>query len=293
MATTLNIGNWPTLLALISGQMGKLAAMPVHGGDINRAWHLSDGKQSYFVKTNNQDCLAMFEAEQFGLQAIIKSQSIRVPEVIGCGIEENQAFILMEYIDLSGQIDEALFARQLAAMHQHTHLQFGFTVDNTIGSSPQNNRLNNDWIKFWREQRLGFQLKLAKSNRLDSKMIDAGERLNERVAVFFTDYVPQASLLHGDLWSGNQAADKSGKPVIFDPACYYGDHEADLAMMELFGQPGQSFFRAYDEVFAIDAGYSVRRDLYNLYHVINHANIFGGGYTASAKRLIDKLLAQT
>jgi protein-ribulosamine 3-kinase len=293
MATTVNIGTWPALLALIPNQSGKLTASAVHGGDINRAWHLSDNQRSYFVKSNSQECLAMFEAEQVGLQAIKNSQTIGAPEVIGCGIEANQAFIVMEYIDLSGYIDEVLFARQLAAMHQHRYSQFGFTVDNTIGSSAQSNRFSDGWVEFWREQRLGLQLKLAKNNRLDSKMIDAGERLNDRVAAFFTNYHPQASLLHGDLWSGNQGADKAGNPVIFDPACYYGDHQADLAMMELFGQPGQAFFSAYDEVFPIDTGYSVRRDLYNLYHVINHANLFGGGYTASARRLIDKLLAQT
>jgi len=289
----MNLSNWPTLLALIPDTTGKLTASAVSGGDINQAWHLSDGKQSYFVKTNSSDQLAMFEAEQVGLKSMKDSQAIRVPDVIGCGIEANQAFILMEYIELSGQPRPELFARQLAAMHQQTHSQFGFVIDNTIGSSPQINRFSDNWVEFWCEQRLGFQLDLAKKNHLDSKMIDAGERLNNRLAAFFSDYQPQASLLHGDLWGGNQAADKTGNPVIFDPACYYGDHEADLAMMELFGQPGQSFFSAYDEVFAIDAGYPVRRDLYNLYHVINHANIFGGGYTASARRLIDKLLAQT
>ena len=114
--------------------------------------------------------------------------------------------------------------------------------------------------------------------------------LNQRVAKFFQGYSPVPSLLHGDLWSGNYAADSTGQPVIYDPACYYGDHEADLAMMELFGQPGNEFFSAYNEVFPIDAGYSQRRELYNLYHILNHANLFGGSYSSQAQRMINQLL---
>ena len=121
-------------------------------------------------------------------------------------------------------------------------------------------------------------------------MIDAGRRLAEVLDDFFVDYRPRASLLHGDLWGGNQAADAAGNPVIYDPACYYGDHEADLAMMELFGNPGERFFAAYRERFPIDPGYRRRRDLYNLYHVLNHANLFGGGYGAQAGRMIERLL---
>ena len=283
-----------TLVAELTGiKSAQLNRSSVSGGDINQAWCLSDGQRKFFMKTNEPSRLPMFEAEQAGLEAIKNSQTIRVPDVFGCGIESGHAFILMEFLELGGLMDEELFARQLAKMHQHTHSQFGFAIDNTIGSSPQTNRFSNNWGEFWCEQRLGQQLELAKNNHLDSKMIEAGEGLNAQLAVFFSDYHPQASLLHGDLWGGNQAADQAGNPVIFDPACYYGDHEADLAMMELFGQPGCAFFTAYDEVFPIDSGYSVRRDLYNLYHVINHANLFGGGYTASARRLIDKLLAQT
>ena len=121
--------------------------------------------------------------------------------------------------------------------------------------------------------------------------VDAGLRLVAELDRFFADYRPRASLLHGDLWGGNQAADADGNPVIYDPACYYGDHEADLAMMELFGNPGEAFFTAYHEHFPIDAGYRYRRDLYNLYHVLNHANLFGGGYAAQAEKMIGRLLA--
>lgn len=292
----MNDSNWQVVAQMVRDSTGNschsFESSPVYGGDINRAWCLSCGNERFFVKINRSDLLAMFEAEAAGLEEIARSQSIRVPAVFGCGIDARQSFIVMEFLDLGGAADEALLARQLASMHSHTQNRFGFQIDNTIGSTPQHNNYMDEWAEFWKTHRLGFQLELAKKSRLDKEMIHRGETLNGVVGRFFSDYQPIASLLHGDLWSGNQGADSEGNPVIFDPACYYGDHEADLAMMELFGQPGARFFDAYNEVFAIDPGYAVRRDLYNLYHILNHANLFGGGYAASAQRLIDKLLAE-
>ena len=292
----MNDSIWQSVAEVIRNSTGiscnTFEFRPVFGGDINRAWCLSCGNERFFVKTNRDDLLAMFEAEQAGLAEIGDSQSIRVPVVFGCGTGGDHAFIVMEFLDLGGAADESLLARQLATMHRYTCDQFGYQIDNTIGSTPQRNDATLDWVEFWKIQRLGFQLDLAKRNRLDREMIHRGETLNGVVGRFFSDYQPIASLLHGDLWRGNQGVDSEGNPVIFDPACYYGDHEADLAMMELFGQPGARFFDAYNEVFAIDPGYAVRRDLYNLYHILNHANLFGGSYVASARRLIDKLLAR-
>jgi len=234
----------------------------------------------------------MFKAEAAGLREIADSRSIRVPEVVGSGLDGDRSFIVMEYIELGAVDDEPLFGEQLANMHNHTRNQFGLQINNTIGSTPQINDFTDNWVEFWQKNRMGFQLELAKKNGLDKGMIGRGETLIGVTGRFFSDYRPLASLLHGDLWLGNQGADNHGSPVIFDPACYYGDHEADLAMMELFGQPGAGFFEAYHEIFAIDPGYVIRRDLYNLYHILNHANFFGGDYSALAKQLIDKLLAQ-
>ena len=273
-------------------EFGQLEATPMPGGDINRAWRLSDGQQQFFIKTNSRERLPMFEAEMTGLDIMLRSDSIRVPRAIGCGIVGPQAFLAMEYLDLSGRPDDVLFARQLAAMHQNTQNQFGFAIDNTIGLTPQINNCCDDWISFWQQHRLGYQLSLAKSNGYGDKLYDAGMRLNDQVDYFFVDYEPLASLLHGDLWSGNWAADETGNPVIYDPACYYGDHETDLAMMELFGSPGPVFFDTYAEIFPIDPGYAQRRDLYNLYHILNHANLFGGSYVSQAQRMIASLLAQ-
>ena len=280
------------LLVDKTGQaIGKLEATPVSGGDINRAYKLSDGRQQFFVKVNNRTGLSMFEAELHGLNEIRASDSIRCPQPIACGTSGEFAFIVMEYLDLSGSIDPIRFARQLARMHLCQQHQFGYPIDNTIGLSPQLNTRKQDWVSFWQTERLEFQLSLARNNGFGSELFDAGMRLKQQIGNFFSDYSPLASLLHGDLWGGNQGTDSAGNPVIYDPACYYGDHEADLAMMELFGRPQQQFFEAYHEVFPIDPGYPQRRELYNLYHILNHANLFGTAYASQAARMIQSLLA--
>jgi fructosamine-3-kinase len=285
---------WQSLGASLARQLqlsgGDIQAVPVHGGDINQAFRLECGVHKYFVKVNCADLLSMFVAEKAGLDAIRSSQAIRVPEVFLTGHQDNYAYIVMEYIELGGRADVGLFATAVAAMHCCFQDQFGFECDNTIGSTPQHNTFNTDWIDFWRQHRLGFQLELAHQNGFDAGLIDAGNRLAENLGKFFKTYHPRPSLLHGDLWSGNQGADLDGNPVIYDPACYYGDHEADLAMMELFGHPGEHFFSRYSEHFPIDSDYAERRELYNLYHVLNHANLFGGGYAAQAQRTIERLL---
>jgi len=286
---------WQSLGASVARQLrlpgGDIQVVPVHGGDINQAFRLECGVHKYFVKVNRADLLSMFVAEKAGLDAIRRSQTIRVPEVFLTAHEDNYAFIVMEYIELGGRADAGQLATAIAAMHCCFGEQFGFECDNTIGSSPQRNTFNSDWVDFWRRHRLGFQLELAQQNGFDTGLIDAGNRLSQNLEKFFATYHPRPSLLHGDLWSGNQGADLDGNPVIYDPACYYGDHEADLAMMELFGHPGERFFSRYSEHFPIDNGYAERRELYNLYHVLNHANLFGGGYVAQARRIMERLLA--
>jgi len=289
--------DWMPLAAAIGARLehspGELRLVAMAGGDINRAFRLESGDYRYFVKLNSADREAMFVAERRGLEALRQSRAIRVPEVYLTGREGQYAYIVMEYIELTGRADSERLARALAALHACTAARFGFECDNTIGSSPQPNPPTDDWIEFWRDSRLGFQLQLARANGLDAALIERGYRLAENLPRFFSGYRPKPSLLHGDLWSGNQGADPAGNPVIFDPACYYGDHEADLAMMELFGHPGERFFAVYRERFAIDDGYPRRRDLYNLYHVLNHANLFGGGYPSQARKLIERLLART
>jgi fructosamine-3-kinase len=263
----------------------------VGGGCINRAVVLSDGDQRLFVKLNDAAMLPMFEAESAGLAEMAATKSIRVPVPICTGVAGRDSFIAMEHLELGGRGDAAAAGRQLAAMHRATRERFGWDRDNTIGSTPQRNTEHHDWVSFWAEQRLGFQLDLAARNGYGGRLQQRGERLRERFGVLI-DHAPAASLLHGDLWGGNLGYARSGEPVIFDPACYYGDREADLAMTELFGGFGGQFRSAYEEAWPLAPGYAVRKQLYNLYHILNHLNLFGGGYLSQAEMMIDRLLSE-
>ena len=177
-------------------------------------------------------------------------------------------------------------------MHRVTSDQFGWYRDNTIGSTEQKNRHEADWVIFWGEYRLRFQLDLAVARGAGSRSMDRGYRLIECLADFMGGHEPEPSLLHGDLWSGNYAFTRAGEPTIFDPAVYYGDREAELAMTELFGGFSRDFYAAYRQAWPLDAGYSTRKKLYNLYHVLNHFNLFGGGYLSQAQGMIDALLSE-
>jgi fructosamine-3-kinase len=266
----------------------------VGGGSINSAFVLQGADRRYFVKLNTPSRVEMFTAEAEGLREIAATRSVRVPEPVCWGEGGGHSYIVLEYVQLgagSGQGLEPL-GRQLAAMHRTRGASFGWHRDNTIGSTPQVNAPSADWIQFWRERRLGFQLDLAARHGLGGSLQDKGRRLSELFPALFAGYRPQPSLLHGDLWGGNWSTDVAGQPVIFDPAVYYGDREADLAMTTLFGGFGERFYRAYREQWPLDPGYGIRKILYNLYHVLNHANLFGGGYAGQAEGMMDRLLAE-
>ena len=264
----------------------------IGGGCINQSFQLADAQRSFFVKLNDASRLGMFEAEAAGLHEIASTQSVRVPLPLCHGVADGQAFLVLEYLALRSHGDAAALGQQLAQMHRHVQTYFGGPRDNTLGSTPQPNTQTPDWPNFLREQRLGFQLRLAAENGYGGKMQTQGEKLLCNLDYFFSDYQPQASLLHGDLWSGNHAYLADGTPVIFDPAVYYGDRECDLAMTELFGGFAPAFYAAYREVWPLDPGYAERKTLYNLYHILNHANLFGGGYPAQALQMIARLNAQ-
>ena len=264
----------------------------VGGGCINRAVVLDDGQRRLFVKLNAADLVTMFEAEAAGLAEMAATDSIRVPVPVCTGVAGHESFIAMEYIELGGgRGDAAEAGRQLAAMHRCTRERFGWDRDNTIGSTPQPNREHEDWVSFWGDQRLGFQLELAGRNGYRGRLQQRGGQLLDRFGALI-DQDPAPSLLHGDLWGGNLGYARGGEPVIFDPACYYGDRETDLAMTELFGGFGGQFRSAYEDAWPLPAGYQVRKQLYNLYHILNHLNLFGGGYLSQAEGMIDRLLAE-
>ncbi len=262
------------------------------GGCINAAHVVEGGGRSYFVKLNRASRLEMFEAEAAGLAEIAASGAIRAPVPVCSGTTGDSAWLVLEYLDLGGRGSGAELGRRLAAMHRVTAADYGWRRDNTIGSTPQPNAPMADWPGFWAERRLGFQLELAARNGHRGSLQRGGERLLAALPAFFAGYAPAASLLHGDLWGGNYAFAADGEPVIFDPAVYYGDREADLAMTELFGGFPDAFYAAYRESYPLDAGYRVRKTLYNLYHVLNHLNLFGGSYGAQAERMIETLLGE-
>lgn len=254
---------------------------------------LSDGRQQWFVKLNSAERLEMFEAEALGLQELADTGTIRVPRPLCTGAHAGQSYIVMEFIPLGRGSGRAMAqaGEQLAAMHRTTAEAFGWHRDNTIGSTHQPNHWERNWIEFWRNRRLGFQLELAARNGFGGRVQKLGEELLERFPALM-DHAPVPSLIHGDLWGGNLAFDKQDRPVIYDPATYYGDREAELAMTELFGGFGGAFYDAYNATWPLDAGYGVRKTLYNLYHILNHANMFGGGYIGQAQGMMERLLAE-
>jgi len=288
--------NWNEIAQKISTALGEPFSIEQHnsigGGCINSAFRIEGNGQRYFVKFNNASLLDMFEAEAEGLQEIANAHAVHVPQPVTTGTCGSQAYLVMEYLETGGSGDMQTFGEQLAQMHRYTREQFGWHRDNTIGSTPQPNGWYDDWIHFWREQRLGFQLDLARQQGAGSALYERGQQLMEHVADFFSDYQPVASVLHGDLWSGNYAFTRHGEAVIFDPAVYFGDREADLAMTELFGGFSRAFYAGYAAAWPIDPGYTTRKTFYNLYHILNHFNLFGGGYASQAQRMVDQLLSE-
>ncbi len=287
--------NWDAIAAAIgSATQSRFQiahAAPVSGGCINQALHIEsrDGAH-YFVKLNSADKLPMFEAEQAGLTAISATQTVRVPRPIIHGADGKHAFLVLEYLDLHSNGNERLLGEQLAALHRTSAPRFGFTQDNTLGDTPQQNSWASDWTTFWGEHRLSFQLGLAARNGYSGSLQILGRRLLEKLPELLDGHNPAPSLLHGDLWGGNHAYTNDNAPVLFDPAPYYGDREADLAMTELFGGFGSEFYAAYRAAWPLDARYATRKILYNLYHVLNHANLFGGGYVQQAESMMQRLL---
>ena len=247
-----------------------------------------------FLKTGPVSSAEMFAAEAEGLIELAKPGVIRVPDVLDYGIGDNQAFIEIEHLKLepASRAVQRQMGEQLAALHRTTADRYGWHRDNTCGPTPQLNPWTDDWVEFFREHRLAFQLNLASSNGYGGALQERGARLLERLDQYFEGYTPEASLLHGDLWGGNWGC-CDGEPVIFDPAVYYGDRESDLAMTRLFGGFGGAFYAAYEDAWPLAPGHRERCDLYQLYHIFNHALLFGGGYLAQTRRGLERLLALT
>jgi len=283
------------IVALVRERLGIPSGAVVwerlSGSALNQAARLAIGAEHFFVKLNDSKRLSMLEAEADGLEAIAQTGTVRVPEVVGSGAANGQAFLVLEHLALEhgGTAAGAALGRGLAALHRVHGPRFGWHRDNTIGTTMQVNRWTEDWATFFAERRLRFQLECV-ARKGFGELSRRGEQLVARLAERLDAHDPPPSLRHGDLWGGNWGALPNDEAVVFDPAVYYGDREADLAMTELFGGFPQAFYAAYAEAYPLAAGYSRRRDVYNLYHVLNHVNLFGAGYARQAAGLIDRLL---
>ncbi len=282
------------LRASLEKTLGPIRSLtPVGGGDINNAArvetasHGEAGDARYFVKWNTAPLPRMFEAEARGLKLLDSAHALRIPRVIAL-IDQPPALVL-EWIDVGANkpaASEAL-GRGLAQQHRSSAPTYGLDHDNTIGSNPQCNTPTRSWIEFYRDRRLGVQRDLARQRgHLTSDRARRLDRVMNHLDRWIDENAVTPALLHGDLWGGNYLIDAQGQPVLIDPAVYYGDREAELAFTELFGGFSARFYAAYNEAWPLDRGYADRRDLYNLYHLLNHLNLFGEGYGGSVDAIL-------
>ncbi|MGF1481685.1 MAG: fructosamine kinase family protein [Cyanophyceae cyanobacterium] len=262
----------------------------VSGGCINQGYALVGNGNTYFVKLNQAERAEMFCSEALSLQQMLATHTIRVPKPICWGVADSSSYIVMEWLDFGRGTTEswAEMGRKLASLHRvQGASRFGWDQDNTIGSTPQINTWTDSWADFFAEHRIGYQLRLAQ--RRGGNFPEFGEAITA-VQACLARRNPQPSLVHGDLWSGNAAVTESGEPIILDPATYWGDREVDIAMTELFGGFPAAFYRGYSNQWPLDEGYQQRKTVYNLYHILNHFNLFGGGYGAQANRMMRQIM---
>jgi fructosamine-3-kinase len=280
--------------ALSGARCGPRPLSRVSGGSINECYQWPCAGGVLFVKVAARETFPDFQAEAAGLAELAAARALRVPRVLAVGHTDDAAFLTLEWISPGTRTPECerRLGEGLAALHAVTAPRFGWTRDNTVGRTPQLNNWTDDWVEFFRERRLRPQLTRAVAGGYRELLEVPGQHLLESVHLLLADHQPAPSLLHGDLWGGNWLASEDIEPVVFDVAVYYGDREADLAMTRLFGGFGDSFYAGYEAVMPAAAGELKRRDLYNLYHVLNHANLFGAGFARQARESIERLLSQ-
>lgn len=286
------------LSQLLGSDFRRAGVRPSGAGCINETYEIyGQGIDSVFVKVGSANQLDMYEKEARGLELLRQCEAIRVPTVYGSAVLDKSAILALEFIALSPvrSAQEARFGAALAQLHSIRGQGFGLGYNNYIGRTHQiNDWAAHDrtaqWWPFYVERRLLPQCKLAQMKGMRAELIRQLERLMERIPERLLDHAPQPVLVHGDLWSGNMAVDQSGMPTLFDPAVYFGDAETDLAMIRMFGSPGAGFFAAYHSILPQKEGHELRRNLYDLYHWLNHFNLFGVGYLGQVEVTLDTLI---
>jgi len=260
---------------------------------LNQCFTYQTDLGNFFVKTRSGDNLEIYASESKGLEAIVETDTLRVPVPQFYGHMEDHCFFIMEYIDLFPHTPKSLRALglNLAKMHaMEGPLDFGFDMNNTIGTTPQENAWTESWIEFYKEHRLKPMFKIIHDKYDDTEILKKGYLLLKKLEVFFQGIEIKPSLIHGDLWSGNTAADSDGNPVVFDPAAYYGHHEADLSIASMFSGFTPEFYEAYYSIISIEDGYPERQQIYQLYHYLNHYYLFGSGYRSACIAILDGLI---
>lgn len=287
-----------TILAAIGdtspGDFRVKSVVPISGGDINRAYRIQTQSAAYFVKVNDMaHANRMFLAESNGLALLRRVQGVRVPHTFTLGHAEGDAFLLMEWLDTATNhkdthVAQERLGRMVAKLHQQQSATYGLDHDNFIGTLSQSNALTADWTEFFINHRLQKQLDMAGPYVGGTGLQKQFEQLFDRLDSLYPSAFP--SLLHGDLWGGNYLITGQGEPVLIDPAVYYGHREVDIAMTKLFGGFSERFYSAYHEAYPLQPGWEDRVDLWNLYPLLVHVNLFGNSYLGSVQRHLRRYL---
>jgi len=264
----------------------------VHGGDIHSAWQIEFSNKKLFLKRNirNKKFLMFEKYCLHNLRKFINKKNLVVPEAIAYKNIQNVEILIIEWIDMHN-FDQKKLGKGLGELHlksaESNNKMFGFPVDGFIGTSSQKKGLEDNWIDCFLNLRIIPQLLILKPTTLDKEII---KKVKEKIKTELLNHEPINALVHGDLWSGNSGVDKSGKGVIFDPASWWADNEVDIAMTKLFGGFRKEFYEEYHRVFPIKNGFEKRIIIYNFYHILNHANMFGGGYLKQVKDYVKAIL---
>ncbi|EGT4372724.1 fructosamine kinase family protein [Cronobacter malonaticus] len=283
---------WHAITRLLNEQLGageisQRTELP--GGEIHAAWRIDWAGRAIFVKCDDSTLLPCFTAEADQINLLARSKTVTVPEVLGVGSDREYSFLLLEYLPPKplDAHNAFLLGQQLARLHQWSEQpQYGLDYDNHLSTTPQPNAWQRRWASFFAEQRIGWQLELAAEKGMEFGDID---RIVDAVHQQLVSHQPAPSLLHGDLWSGNCALGPNG-PYIFDPACYWGDRECDLAMLPLHPEQPPQIYDGYQSVLPLPAGFLERQPLYQLYTLLNRATLFGGQHLVTAQQALTRVL---